>query len=256
MAGEAALSAGKVLREMYNTPFQVRHKGVIDLVTEADVASEKVVLAVLQAYGRDIGILAEESQSVYAGAPTGPLWIIDPLDGTTNFAHSFPSFCVSIAYAHDAESRVGVIYAPMQDELFCACKGCGAWLNGEAISVSSVAALQESLLGTGFPYAIAEEVDNVVAALKRFLLRTQGIRRAGAAAMDLAYLACGRLDGFWEVNLKPWDTAAGILLVSEAGGMLSTMDGSAYSPYIPELLASNGRIHQEMVAQLRDFSRS
>lgn len=256
LAGEAALSAGKVLREMYNTPFQVRHKGVIDLVTEADVAAEKRVLAVLQAYGRDIGILAEESQSVYAGDPTGPVWIIDPLDGTTNFAHSFPSFCVSIAYAHGAESRVGVIYAPMQDELFCACKGCGAWLNGEAISVSSVAALQESLLGTGFPYAIAEEVDNVVAALKRFLLRTQGIRRAGAAAMDLAYLACGRLDGFWEVNLKPWDTAAGILLVSEAGGMLSTMDGSAYSPYIPELLASNGRIHQEMVAQLRDFSRS
>jgi myo-inositol-1(or 4)-monophosphatase len=255
LAGRAALEAGAVLRDLYDKPHQVTHKGDIDLVTEADVAAEKKVLAILNEYSGDVAVLAEESQSGYAGAPDGPLWIIDPLDGTTNFAHGFPSFAVSIAYAQGADSKVGVIYAPMSDELFCAVEGAGAWFNGKRIAVSSVADLKGSLLATGFPYAIEQEVDGVVAVLKRFLVKSQGIRRAGAAAMDLAYLACGRLDGFWEINLKPWDTAAGMLLVAEAGGRLSDFGGGEYSPYKSELLASNSEIHLEMVGELREYSR-
>ncbi len=255
VATRAALAAGAVLRELYAQPHQVRHKGAIDLVTEADVAAEKRVLEELRDFGGEIAVLAEESQASYERLPSGPVWIIDPLDGTTNFAHGFPIFAVSIAYAEGLASRAGVVYLPMQDELFCACQGGGAWLNGRRLRVSGVEALGKSLLATGFPYAIESEVDGVIAALRRFLLRTQGVRRAGAAAVDLAYLAAGRTDGFWEINLKPWDTAAGILLVSEAGGAVSTLAGGEYSPYLPELLASNGRIHAEMVEQLRDFSR-
>ena len=255
LVGSAALEAGAVLRDLYDKPHQVTHKGDIDLVTEADVAAEKKVLAILSEYPGEVAVLAEESQSDYAGAPEGPLWIIDPLDGTTNFAHGFPSFAVSIAYAVGAESKVGVIYAPMSDELFCAVKDNGAWLNGKKIEVSRVDNLKGSLLATGFPYAIEQEVDGVVAALKRFLVKSQGIRRAGAAAMDLAYLACGRLDGFWEINLQPWDTAAGMLLVTEAGGRMSDFGGGDYSPYKKEMLASNSMIHLEMVEQLREFSR-
>ena len=247
LAGRAALEAGAVLRDLYDKPHQVTHKGDIDLVTEADVAAEKKVLAILSEYPGDVAVLAEESQSGYTGAPDGSLWVIDPLDGTTNFAHGFPCFAVSIAYVQGAESMVGVIYAPMSDELFCAVEGAGAWLNGKRIAVSTVADLKGSLLATGFPYAIEQEVDGVVAVLKRFLVKSQGIRRAGAAAMDLAYLACGRLDGFWEINLKPWDTAAGILVVTEAGGKLSDFAGGTYSPYQGELLGSNMLIHEEMV---------
>ncbi|MGV1100222.1 inositol monophosphatase family protein [Thiovibrio sp. JS02] len=255
VAARAALAAGAVLRKLYDQPHQVTHKGAIDLVTEADVVAERTVLEILRGFPGEIGVLAEESHASYEQIPAGPVWIIDPLDGTTNFAHGFPIFAVSIAYADGPTSKAGVVYLPMQDELFCACQGGGAWLNGKPMRVSEVSALAKSLLATGFPYAIESEVEGVVAALRRFLTRTQGVRRAGAAAVDLAYLAAGRTDGFWEINLRPWDTAAGILLVSEAGGAVSTLAGGQYSPYIPELLASNGRIHREMVEQLKDFSR-
>jgi len=254
-AARAALAGGAVLRELYGKPHRVTHKGAIDLVTEADVASEEKILAILGELGNDAALLAEESCPGYAEKPVGPVWIIDPLDGTTNFAHGFPVFAVSIAYADGGETRAGVVYAPMQDELFCACLGRGAWLNGRPVRVSGVVGLRDALLATGFPYAIDEELDGVLAALRRLLPRCQGVRRPGAAAVDLAFLACGRVDGFWEVNLKPWDTAAGLLLVTEAGGMVSTLNGGPCSPFLPELLASNGRIHREMQEQLRDFSR-
>jgi len=255
-AGRAALAAGSVLRSLYDQPHRITHKGAIDLVTEADVAAEQTVLAMLKEAGTGIGFLAEESHSSYETLPQGPVWVIDPLDGTTNFAHGFPFFAVSIAYAVGTVSKVGVVYAPMQDELFCACRGSGAWLNGHPIQVSGAALLQDSLLATGFPYAIATEVEGVMAALTRLLTRCQGVRRTGAAAVDLAYLACGRTDGFWEINLKPWDTAAAMLLVSEAGGRLTTYDGTGYTPYLPEVVASNGKIHAEMVGHLADFSRT
>ncbi|MFZ5776309.1 MAG: inositol monophosphatase family protein [Thermodesulfobacteriota bacterium] len=255
LAAHAALAGGAVLRLLYGQPHQITHKGAIDLVTEADVASEQAVLEVLRQGPAGTAILAEESSASFSGPPSGPVWIIDPLDGTTNFAHGFPFFCVSVALARGDQCQVGVIYAPMQDELFCACRGAGAWLNGQPIRVSGVATLEQSLLATGFPYAIAEEVEGVVAALRCFLTTAQGIRRAGAAALDLAYLACGRVDGFWEINLKPWDTAAGQVLVEEAGGRLSGMHGGDYTPFLPELVASNGLLHREMVGRLAPFSR-
>ncbi|MFA7382929.1 MAG: inositol monophosphatase family protein [Desulfurivibrionaceae bacterium] len=255
-AGRAALAAGNILRSLYDQPHRITRKGAIDLVTEADVAAEQTVLAMLKEAGPGIGFLAEESHSSYETLPQGPVWVIDPLDGTTNFAHGFPIFAVSIAYAVGTVSKVGVVYAPMQDELFCACQGSGAWLNGRPIRVSSATLLQDSLLATGFPYAIATEVKGVMAALTRLLIRCQGVRRTGAAAVDLAYLACGRTDGFWEINLKPWDTAAAMLLVSEAGGRLTAYNGQGYTPYLPEVVASNGKIHAEMIGQLADFSRA
>lgn len=254
-AGRAALAAGRVLRDLYGKPHQVRHKGVVDLVTEADVAAEEAALGILKQHPGEIGIIAEESQAAYSGPPQGRVWIIDPLDGTTNFAHGFPVFAVSIAYAEGEVSKVGVVYAPMQDELFCAVQGCGAWLNGRQIRVSSVASLGAALLATGFPYAIAEEAAPVMAALGRLVTRCQGVRRPGAAAIDLAWLACGRSDGFWEINLKPWDTAAGILLVTEAGGRISTYAGNHWHPYLAEIIASNGLIHDELVGELAGFGR-
>ena len=254
-AARAALGAGSILRELYGKPHRITHKGAIDLVTEADVAAEQRVLAMLREAGGGIGVLAEESHSSYEVLPQGPVWIIDPLDGTTNFAHGFPFFAVSIAYAEGTASKVGVVYAPMQDELFCACQGSGAWLNGRRINVSESSTLQESLLATGFPYAIEQEIGGVMTALTRLVTRCQGVRRAGAAALDLAYLACGRTDGFWEINLKPWDSAAGMLLVSEGGGRLTTFTGKEYTPYIPEVVASNGKIHGELIDQLKDLSR-
>ncbi len=250
VAGKAALAAGQLLKKLYANPHQIQYKGAIDLVTEADVASEKCILEILQKDFPGVAILAEESQAVYDSIPLEPVWIIDPLDGTTNFAHSFPWFAVSIAYAVNGRAQVGVIYAPMLDELFCACAGHGAWLNGRKIMASDAEEISRSLLATGFPYNIRQSSGQVVAQLEKVLVRCQGVRRAGAAALDLAYVACGRLDGFWEINLKPWDTAAGQVLVEEAGGKLSDFAGNTFSPFIPELAASNTLIHDEFLKLL------
>ncbi len=252
-AVKAATAAGGILQDLYDKPHKIKHKGAIDLVTEADVASEEAVIDILRKAHPEIDVLAEESRSTYETMSEGPLWIIDPLDGTTNFAHGFPWFGVSIAYAVAGTSKAGVIYLPMQDELFCTTLGGGAWLNGRRIYVSEAERLKEALVATGFPYAIHEKTPEVIAALEAVLPRAQGIRRAGSAALDLAYVACGRLDGFWEIMLKPWDTAAGLLLVEEAGGKVTDFRGGAYSPFIPEILASNGCIHEELTAILKKF---
>ncbi|MBI5559452.1 MAG: inositol monophosphatase [Deltaproteobacteria bacterium] len=251
-AGQAALQAGSVLAGLYHQPHQVRYKGRIDLVTEADVAAEKIIIDLLSARYPQIAILSEESHAAYSYIPQEPVWVIDPLDGTTNFAHGFPWFAVSIGFMEKGRVLVGVIHAPLRDELFCACKGYGAWLNGEKIAVSKAEKLLHSLLATGFPYNITEQADGVLAALKKVLTRSQGVRRAGAAALDLAYVACGRLDGFWEINLKPWDTAAGLLLVEEAGGRVTDFRGRPYSPFVPEVVSSNGLIHEELATLLRE----
>lgn len=251
ISARAALEAGSILRDLFDKPHQIIHKGAIDLVTEADVAAEKRILEILGESRGDIEILAEESHNLYEARPAGPVWIIDPLDGTTNFAHGFPWFAVSIGYAEGTETQAGVVYSPMQNELFCSCRGGGAWLNGRKMQVSAAGSLNESLLGTGFPYTIQERAEEVVGMLGRILPAVQGIRRAGAAAIDLAYVACGRLDGFWEVNLKPWDTAAGMLMIEEAGGRVTDFQGGKYDPYIPECLASNGKIHGALVSRLR-----
>lgn len=256
LAAKAALAAGGILKTLYGKPHQVVHKGEIDLVTEADVAAEKAVLAVLAAGRPDIKILAEESPESHLQPFAGLNWIVDPLDGTTNFAHSFPWFAVSIGCVDEEGGLVGVIYAPIQDELFLACRGCGAWLNAAPIRVSATPVLDRALLATGFPYDVREHPEPVIRAMEAMLTRCQGVRRAGAAAMDLAYLACGRLDGFWEIKLKPWDTAAGQLLVEEAGGTVTDFKGGKYSPFLPEIAASNGAIHPELIALLAPFSEA
>ena len=246
VACTAALRAGEIVRELYEKPHRIKMKGAIDLVTEADVASEQAIVEYLRQHS-GAEILAEEA-SAEGGTieENGPLWVVDPLDGTTNFAHGFPYFGISIAYSVARASQVGVVYCPLQDELFCAGRGLGAWLNGRPLKVSDRQGLIESLVATGFPYAIRENLPAVLAQLGRVLPRVRDLRRAGAAAVDLAYLACGRLDGFWELELKPWDTAAGQLLVEEAGGRVSALAGGAWNPWCQEILASNGMIHAQL----------
>lgn len=253
-AAEAALAAGAILADLYHQPHQVHYKGERDLVTEADVAAEKRILDMLRQRQPQIAVLSEESFSAYGDIPLEPVWVIDPLDGTTNFAHGFPWFAVSIGYMENGKTMAGVIYAPMLDELFLACRGFGAWLNGRRIVVSRCAELKKSLLATGFPYDLEHRAVEVVGALQKLLPSCQGVRRAGAAALDLAYVACGRLEGFWEIELKPWDTAAGLLLVQEAGGMVTDFKGGAYTPFVRELVGSNGLLHDELVARLGQFS--
>ncbi len=256
VAGTAALKAGERLKELYDTPLKIRHKGDIDLVTEADVASEEIVVKICSEHLPEAKILAEESSANYGAFPQELTWIIDPLDGTTNFAHGFPWFCVSVALAHKGRILAGAIYAPILEEFFCAISGNGAFLNGNPIQVSGEERLSQSLLATGFPYDVQQHPDPVIDALRAMIVKAQGIRRAGAAAMDLAYVACGRLDGFWEIKLKPWDTAAGQLLVEEAGGKVTDFKGGSYNPFVPEILASNGRIHQEMATLLTHYSKA
>ena len=250
----AAKQAGAILLDRHEKPHHIQHKGTIDIVTEADLASEKLILDILSDTSPGIRIMSEESFSSYRNIPDEPVWIIDPLDGTTNFAHNFPWFSVSIAFFDNGKSQAGVIYCPMQNELFCSTLTGGAWLNNRRINVSDVDVLQKALVATGFPYDVQKRPDSIVAMLKAILTHSQGIRRPGAATLDLAYLACGRLDAFWEVGLKPWDTAAGYLLVEEAGGTLSNFSGTPFSPFIPELLASNSRLHKNLIELLREFS--
>ena len=242
-ACRAALVGGSIIRELYNNPHSIEMKGAINLVTEADVASESAIIASLEEDVPGINILAEESAGDNFQVPEGLAWIIDPLDGTTNFAHGFPFFAVSIGLLKDGVPQIGVVYCPMQDELFAACRGSGAWLNGNPIRTTDTEFLVEALVATGFPYDIHKNLNDILAQMRVVLPKVRDIRRAGAAAVDLAYVACGRLDGFWEMDLQPWDTAAGWLLVTEAGGVVTEFSGQSYSPFVPEILASNRPLH-------------
>jgi myo-inositol-1(or 4)-monophosphatase len=256
IAGRAALEAGNALRNLFQQPYTIHFKDKFDLVTNADIASEEIILTLLDAEQNGTKVLAEESRALYDEPPLEAVWIVDPLDGTTNFVHGLPWFAVSIAYLDKGKCEIGIIYAPMQDELFCACRGQGAWLNGESIRVSEVADLSQALLATGFPCDVHLHPEPVLGALENLLIHSQGIRRGGAAALDLAAVACGRLDGFWEIKLKPWDTAAGKLLVEEAGGKVTDFNNEIYSPFVPEIACSNGRIHDQIIKQLRAYSNN
>ena len=245
---ETAQDAGKILLEKFGRDIDISKKGDIDLVTEADLASEKFIIERIKNHYPKHSILAEESgEAVFIGESKWK-WIIDPLDGTTNFAHGYPCFCVTLAIEHKEEIVIGVTYDPTRDELFYAEKGKGASLNGKPVKVSETQKLSESLLVTGFPYNIAERED-FARHFVRMLLSSRAVRRDGAAAIDLAYVACGRFDGFWEEGLNPWDVAAGVLMIEEAGGQISYYDGSPVSIYTPPLCATNGFIHREMLAQ-------
>ncbi len=248
-AEQVVREAGAVLRERFGTPLDVRHKGRIDLVTEVDLLVENLIRDRLRHRFPDHGILAEESG--LAERTSAFRWIVDPLDGTTNYSHGYPFFSVAVALEHEGETLVGVVYDPLRDELFSAARGQGATCNGRPVRVSTVPTLEQALLVTGFPYNVTSSPQNNLNHFGAFLGVAQAIRRDGSAALDLAYVAMGRFDGFWELNLAPWDMAAGSLLVTEAGGRVTAFNGQPFSPYVAEIVASNGLLHDAMCEVLR-----
>ncbi len=253
-AAQAAFQAGGIIRKHWNRSFNVRKKGAIDLVSEVDLAAEEAILARLRLAYPDDGIVAEESGRHTGGS--GRVWHVDPLDGTTNFSHGLPHFSVSIAAEKEGETIVGIVYQPIQNWLFSAIKGAGAYWNTSPMNVSRTNELSQALLATGFPYDRTTNPNNNVPAFARLLSHSQGIRRGGSAALDLAYIANGWLDGYWEIRLNSWDVAAGWLLVSEAGGTLSAIDDAQRPPSARGFVVSNGRIHQELINHLAPTSQA
>ena len=243
-----AKDAGRLLRDRFGTRIDIGHKGAINIVTDVDLASESLIREAISTYYPRHEILAEEGGLSESGSEYR--WIIDPLDGTTNYAHSYPIFCVSIALEWKGEVVLGVVYDPMRDELFTAERRGGATLNNKPIRVSKTGELMQGLLSTGFPYDIKTSRLTNLDHWANFAMNAQALRRDGAAALDLCYVACGRFDGFWELNLSPWDTAAGALVVTEAGGRLSNFSGGEFSNYEREIVASNGLIHDRMIEVL------
>src|SRR4051812_15245852 len=250
---QTARDAGRILAEKFGrNALEISNKGDIDLVTEADLAAERFIIERIKSYYPRHAILAEESEASgikYEGSGEFK-WIIDPLDGTTNYAHAYPCFCVSIALERDGRVEIGVIHDPVRDETFAAERGEGATLNGRRIHVSEVDVLNNAMLCTGFPYNV-RELGDFARHFYNFIMNAQGVRRDGTAALDLAYVACGRFDGFWEEGLRPWDVAAGVLLIEEAGGHVSYYDGSPFEIYTPPILASNGLLHDAMMRVLK-----
>ena len=245
IAWQAASAAGNVIRNSWQQPTRIEYKGAIDLVTPVDRESERTIVDVIRHYFPDHSILAEE-ETVRHGSDSENRWIVDPLDGTTNFAHGYPQFCISIAFECRGSVILGLVYDPIRQECFKASLGKGATLNHAMIRTSPVHEVDKALLATGFPYDRREFADFYLRYFKAFMTRCQGIRRGGSAALDLCYVACGRLDGFWELKLKPWDIAAGALIVAEAGGRTSDFSGNPFTICGNETLASNRLIHEEM----------
>jgi myo-inositol-1(or 4)-monophosphatase len=243
-AVEIAREAGALVAEFFKGPLEISYKSPSNLVTEADRRSEVLIVGRLQKHFPGHAVVGEEGggqriESDYC-------WYVDPLDGTTNFAHGFPVFCVSLGLAYRGEVIAGVVYDPTREELYTGEKGAGAFLNGQRLAVSKIANLSESLLATGFP-PFSVEHDLNAQLFFRFTLLSHGIRRPGSAALDLCYVAAGRFDGFWELKLNPWDKAAGALLVQEAGGRVSNLAGASFSLQTDEIFASNGLIHDQMI---------
>jgi myo-inositol-1(or 4)-monophosphatase len=249
LAAEVAREAGRIQRERFHEPRTIETKSsAIDLVTDVDRASDAWIVERLRGARPDDAILSEEAGLQEGGS--GIRWIVDPLDGTTNYAHGFPHFAVSIGAWQDGAGVAGVIYDPLRDELFAAARGHGASLNGKPIHVSSTGELHRALLGTGFAYNVHEaRIDNLDY-FARFLKRARAVRRAGSAALDLAYVACGRFDGFWELGLHPWDVAAGLLIVEEAGGRTSDFRGGPAPLSGERIVASNGPLHGALLEVL------
>jgi myo-inositol-1(or 4)-monophosphatase len=249
-----ALIAGRVQRRFFRQNPDVRKKGPIDLVTEADLEVERVFRALVASEWPSHAVLGEESAGGASGAARFR-WVIDPLDGTTNFAHGLALFCVSIALEVDGRIEVGVVYDPVAEELFTAERGEGARLNGRPIRVSDRADLVDGLLCTGFPYSVREEPGSQVDVFAAFLSRARAVRRLGSAALDLCYVAAGRIDGFWEERLQAWDFAAGGLILTEAGGLVTRYDGRPADLFPGQIVASNGRLHRQMRDVIRAHHR-
>jgi myo-inositol-1(or 4)-monophosphatase len=266
VAVEAAREAGAILLAELARPVEINYKGEVDIVTQADGHSEQAIISRLRNHFPKHAIMAEEggahaAAAAASGAGSGPrfCWYVDPLDGTTNFAHGYPWFCVSIGLAEGPPDKeellAGVVYHPVTEEMFTAARGEGAYLNNKKIHVSKIEKLATSLLGTGFPAHKRMQNPNIHY-YWNFTLRSHGVRRAGSAALDLASVACGRFEGFWEFGLNPWDTAAGVLLVREAGGTVTDFAGNPYQLGARELMASNSRVHAEMQAVAAETART
>jgi myo-inositol-1(or 4)-monophosphatase len=243
---EAAEAGAKVLKQYFNGPLAISHKeGVNNLVTEADLASEKVIIATIKRNFPAHFIMSEEVGELTMDSEYK--WIIDPIDGTINFAHGIPICCVSIGLEKAGEMIMGAVYNPLMNEFYFAQKGFGASLNNKKIQVSKKQELAKSCLVTGFPYTYLDEPNGPLQSFERFIRKGVPVRRLGSAAIDLCWVAAGRFDGFYEHKLNAWDSAAGFLLVQEAGGTVTDFKGHKYSPYQPQIIASNGIIHQELL---------
>jgi myo-inositol-1(or 4)-monophosphatase len=245
---ETAQEAGRLLLERFHSGFLISHKGTINLVTDVDLAAEELIVSRIQKAFPSHSILAEEKHN---HAQEGAIsWIIDPLDGTTNYAHGYEVFSVSIGLEINREIEWGVVFHPMRNELYTARRGHGAFCNNVPLAVSKTSDLSASLLATGFPYDIRTSEQTNLENFCAFAVRTQGVRRSGSAAIDFCHVAAGRLDGFWELKLNPWDCAAGYLMVLEAGGRVTNFSGRPGSIYDREVIASNGLIHDQMISVL------
>jgi myo-inositol-1(or 4)-monophosphatase len=244
-----ALESGKIQRKYLEKNINIRHKGETDLVTDVDMACQETIIGLIKKAFPDDDIISEEKKNDFDGKRNR--WIIDPLDGTTNYAHGYPFFCTSIAYEENGQIILGVVYNPIFNELFFGRKGAGAYLNGEKIQVSAVSDLKQALLSTGFPYNMATNEKNNIDHFINFLYKAQAVRRDGSAALNLSYVACGRFDAFWELTLNSWDMAAGCLMIGEAGGTVTNLEGNEFSVYKETVVASNGFLHEDMMTVLK-----
>jgi myo-inositol-1(or 4)-monophosphatase len=249
---EAVVRAGDLQMARFGHDIQIDKKGDIDLVTEVDVAVERMFRDLIAERFPDHQILAEEFGGANA-VPEGPCWVFDPIDGTSNYAHGLPIFCASLALEIDGVPELAAVYDPNRKELFTAERGGGAFLNGRPLRVSRAARMVEAMLVTGFPYDVHSRVDEIVGLFAAFVGQARAVRRLGSAAIDLCWVAAGRMDGFWESDLKPWDIAGGALIVEEAGGWVTRMDGSAFMSRAGDVLASNGHLHQAMLQVIQQF---
>jgi myo-inositol-1(or 4)-monophosphatase len=251
-AVEIVLRAGRIQLSRRETGFHVAKKGAIDLVTEVDLECERMCREVIAARFPEHDVLAEELSSGPAEpARSRHRWVFDPLDGTTNYAHGLPIFCSSLSLEIDGVAEAAAVFDPTRQELFTAERGAGAFLNGTPLHVSTTRPLIDALLVTGFPYDVHRRTADLVDLFAAFLGTARAVRRLGSAALDLCYIASGRFDGFWEQHLKPWDVSAGALIAQEAGGQVTGMDGSPFNPVSAHLLASNGLVHDDMLAVIR-----
>lgn len=244
-ATRTAVEAGAILKENLGKVSEIEFKGKNNLLTEIDKLSEETIIRRIRDTFPSHDILAEESGR--HSQSSDHVWIVDPLDGTTNYAHAYPFFAVSIALEIAGVIKAGVVYDPVKDEMFAAEQGGGAFLNGKSIRVSDSTELSESHLATGFVHESSEMVEENLKHFANFIRKSRAVRRDGSAALDLCYVACGRFDGFWELGLNPWDTAAGVLIIREAGGLVTNLSGGEYDLYLKEILASNTHIHGEMI---------